>query len=73
MNLPLLTFSIIAVAIIFGIAAWLGPKVIRAIYPEEKHESMIKAHRVMVIIAIIVAVIGFLSAVLLPLILQQAS
>lgn len=73
MNVPLLTFAIIAVAIIFGIAAWFGPKVIRAIYPEERHESMIKAHRVMVIIAIIVGVIGFSSAVLLPLILQQAS
>ena len=72
MNIPLLIFAIIGVGVIFGIAAWLGPKVIRAIFPEEQHESMIKMQRRMVIIAIVVAVIGFLSAVLMPLILQQA-
>lgn len=70
MNVPLMILAIIGVSIIFGIAAWLGPKVIRAIYPEEKHESMIKAHRVMVIIAIFTGILGFSSAIIFPLMSQ---
>ena len=70
MNIPLLISGIIGVSIIFGIAAWLGPKIIRAFYPEEQHERMIKLHRRMVVIAIVVAVIGFFSGAM-PFLMQQ--
>jgi|GEM_PF-5640630 len=63
MNMGLLIAGIVGTGIVFAIAAWAGPKVIRAMYPEEQHERMIKMHRMMVIIAIIVAVIGFMSGI----------
>ena len=70
MNIPLLVSSIVGVGIIFAIAAWFGPKMIRAFYPEEQHEGMIKLHRRMVIIAIVVAIVGFVAGIG-PFLLQQ--
>ena len=56
-----------------AVAAWAGPKVIRAIYPEDRHEDMIKMHRTMIIIAIIMLFIGIRSSPLIPLLLESLS
>lgn len=61
MNIGLLIVAIMGVSLIFAAAAWLGPKMIRAMYPEEMHERMYKVHRTMVIIAIVVGVLGIVS------------
>ncbi|MEO1290238.1 MAG: hypothetical protein AAFV93_21005 [Chloroflexota bacterium] len=61
MNNTLLIVALIGVGAIFAVAAWAGPKVIRAIFPENQHEQMIKTHRIMVIVAIVVAVLGLVT------------
>ncbi|MEM9950496.1 MAG: hypothetical protein AAF846_02755 [Chloroflexota bacterium] len=61
MNNTLLIVALIGVGVIFAVAAWAGPKVIRAIFPENQHEQMIKNHRIMVIVAIVVAVLGLVT------------
>lgn len=61
--------ALVGVVVIFGIAAAMGPRVIRAIYPEEQHEQMIKLHWRMVMIAIIVGILGLVSG--LPAFLAQ--
>lgn len=71
MNIPLVIFAMIGVIGIFAAAAWAGPKVIRAIYPEDRHEDMIKTHRLMVIIAIIMLIFGVTSSPLIPLLLES--
>lgn len=62
MSVPMMILAIAGTLAIFGFAAWAGPKVIRAMFPEEQHESMIKAHRVMVIVALVMLVLGVGSA-----------
>ncbi|GAB5492634.1 MAG: hypothetical protein Phog2KO_28490 [Phototrophicaceae bacterium] len=73
MNVFLVIFAGIGVILIFAVAAWAGPKVIRAIYPEDRHEDMIKMHRVMIIIAIIMLIFGVTASPLIPLLLDSLS
>lgn len=58
MNLPLIVFGVAGTGLIFAIAAWLSPKMIRAVFPEEQHESMLKLLRVMIIIALVTVVLA---------------
>lgn len=64
MNVFLFILPMLGVVLIFAAAAWAGPKVIRSIYPEDKHEAMISLHRRMVMIAIVIGILGFFSGIL---------
>lgn len=58
MNPILIVFGVAGTGLIFAIAAWLSPKMIRAVFPEEQHESMLKLLRVMIIIALATVVLA---------------
>lgn len=67
MNLPLIVFGVVGTGLIFAIAAWLSPKMIRAVFPEEQHEQMLKLLRVMIIIALVTVVLAVGSVVFVAL------
>ncbi|MGB7342408.1 MAG: hypothetical protein WBC91_26155 [Phototrophicaceae bacterium] len=71
MNIILSVLPMLGVVLIFAAAAWAGPKVIRAIYPEEKHATMLSLHRKTVIAAIIFAIVGGIASSL-TLLLQSS-
>ncbi len=58
MNPILIVFGVAGTGLIFAIAAWLSPKMIRAVFPEEQHEAMLKLLRVMIIIALVTVVLA---------------
>lgn len=63
MNPILIIFGVAGTGLIFAVAAWLSPKMIRAVFPEEQHESMLKTLRVMIIVALIMVVLAVISVV----------
>ncbi len=63
MNPILIVFGVAGTGLIFAIAAWLSPKMIRAVFPEEQHESMLKLLRVMIIVALATVVLAVGSVV----------
>lgn len=67
MNLPLIVFGVAGTGLIFAIAAWLSPKMIRSVFPEEQHEQMLKLLRVMIIIALVTVVLAVGSVVFVAL------
>lgn len=71
MNLPLIVFGVAGTGLIFAIAAWLSPKMIRAVFPQEQHEQMLKLLRVMIIIALVTVVLAVGSVVFVA--MQNAS
>lgn len=63
MNMPLMILGVAGTGLIFGIAVWLSPKMIRAVFPEELHEQMLGMMRIVTIVAIFTAILGLGASV----------